>query len=234
MTDRIDRVLVVTAHPDDAEAGAGGTIARLVKQGADVSYVVVTNGSMGSSDRAMTRDRLVQTREEEQRHAARTLGVRHVEFLGYDDGEVEDTRGLRRDITRQIRAWRPDLVITQSPHRTDNLFASHRDHRVTGGVVLDCVYPLARDHLAFPELLPAYEPHKVGEVHIMQWQAETHQMAVDVSETMDLKLEAFACHRSQFPDFATVEAHVRARCAALGKPYGYAYAETFDRIVIPR
>jgi LmbE family N-acetylglucosaminyl deacetylase len=105
---------------------------------------------------------------------------------------------------------------------------------VTGGVVLDCVYPLARDHLAFPELLPDYEPHQVREVHIMQWQAETHQVAVDVSETMDLKLEAFACHRSQFPDFAAVAAHVRERCAALGKPYGYAYAETFDRLLIPR
>ena len=234
MADAVERVLVVVAHPDDAEAGAGGTLAKLVRQGANAIYVIVTNGSMGSSDRAMTRDRLVQIREAEQRDAARMLGVKHVEFLGYSDGDIEDTRELRRDVTRQIRKWRPDLVIAQSPHRTYNLYASHRDHRVTGGVVLDCVYPLARDHLAFPELLPDYEPHQVREVHIMQWQAETHQVAVDVSETMDLKLEAFACHRSQFPDFAAVAAHVRQRCAALGKPYGYAYAETFDRLLIPR
>ena len=234
MADAVERVLVVVAHPDDAEAGAGGTLAKLVRQGAEAIYVIVTNGSMGSSDRAMTRDRLVQIREAEQRDAARMLGVRHVEFLGYSDGDVEDTRELRRDVTRQIRKWRPDLVIAQSPHRTYNLYASHRDHRVTGGVVLDCVYPLARDHLAFPELLPDYEPHQVRKVHIMQWQAETHQVAVDVSETMDLKLEAFACHRSQFSDFAPVAAHVRERCAALGKPYGYAYAETFDRLLIPR
>ena len=232
MANRIERVLVVTAHPDDAEAGAGGTVAKLVRQGAEVAYVIVTNGSTGSSDRAMTPDRLARVRESEQQEAARTLGVRHVEFLGYHDGEVEDTRDLRRDITRQIRKWRPDLVITQNPHQTYNLYASHRDHRVTGGVVLDCVYPLARDHLTFPELLPEYEPHKVREVHIIKWQSDTHQIAVDISDTIDLKLVAFACHQSQFPNFAAAEAHVRDRCATLGKPHGYAYAETFDRILL--
>jgi LmbE family N-acetylglucosaminyl deacetylase len=234
VADRVERVLVVTAHPDDAEAGAGGTVAKLVKQGAEVTYVIVTSGNMGSSDRTMTPDRLGRIREAEQRDAAQTLGVKHVGFLGYNDGEVEDTRVLRRDITREIRKWRPDLLIIQSPHRTSNLFASHRDHRVTGGVVLDCVYPLARDHMAFPELLPEYQPHRVREVRIIQWQEEMHQIAVDISETMDLKLEAFACHRSQFPDFAAVAARVRERCAALGKPYGYAYAETFDRTLVPR
>jgi LmbE family N-acetylglucosaminyl deacetylase len=228
------RVLVIVAHPDDAEAGAGGTIAHLVKRGAEVTYVIVTNGNTGSSDRTMTRDRLTRIRETEQREAARTLGVSHVEFLGYNDAELEDTRGLRLDITRQIRKWRPDRIITQNPHRTHNLFASHRDHRVTGSVVLDCVYPLARDHLAFPELLPEYESHRVREVHIMQWQADTHELAVDISATLDLKLKAFACHTSQFPDFAAVAAHVRDRCAALGKPYGYAFAETFDRILVSR
>jgi LmbE family N-acetylglucosaminyl deacetylase len=234
MVPSIARVLVVVAHPDDAEAGAGGTVAKLAKQGVDVTYIIVTNGSSGSSDRTMTRDRLARIREAEQREAARTLGVQHVEFLGYDDGELEDTRDLRLEVTRQIRTWRPDLVITQSPHRTYNLFASHRDHRITGGVVLDCIYPLARDHLAFPELLPAYEPHGVREIHTMQWQAEHHEFAVDISDTVDLKLAAFGCHKSQFPEFAAVAARVRERCAALGKPHGYAFAETFDRILLPR
>jgi LmbE family N-acetylglucosaminyl deacetylase len=230
----IERVLVVVAHPDDADVGAGGTVATLVRQGAQVTYVIVTNGSTGSSDRTMSGDRLARIRETEQRNAARTLGVAHVEFLGYADGEVEDTRDLRRDITRQIRIWRPDLVIAQNPRRTRNLFASHRDHRVTGGVVLDCVYPLARDHLAFPELLPAYEPHKVGEIYVVKWQEPDHELAVDISDTMDLKLAAIACHESQFPDFPAMEARVRDRCAALGAPTGYAYAETFDRIFLAR
>src|SRR3972149_5489428 len=102
MTDGIERVLVVMAHPDDAEFGAGGTVAKLVKQGAQAVYVIVTNGSMGPSDRTMTRERLARIRETEQREAARTLGVAHVEFLVHEDGEVEDTRALRQEVTRQI------------------------------------------------------------------------------------------------------------------------------------
>jgi LmbE family N-acetylglucosaminyl deacetylase len=230
----IERAMVVTAHPDDPETGAGGTVAGLVRQGAEITYVIVTSGNKGSGDRTMTPARLASIRETEQRNAAHTLGVQHVEFLGYDDGEVADTRDLRRDITRQIRRWRPELVIAQNPHRTYNVFASHRDHRITGGVVLDCVYPLARDHMAFPELLPDFEPHNVREIYIVKWQEEDYQLAVDISETMDLKPKAIACHQSQFADFPAMEARVRTRCAVLGKPHGHAYAETFDRILLSR
>src|SRR5918999_109345 len=123
MADRIERVMVITAHPDDSEFGAGGTVAEMVKQGREVTYVVVTNGNKGTSDRAMTPASLARIREAEQRQAARVLGVERVEFLGYEDGEVEDTRQLRLDITRQIRRWRPDLVMTQNPRRTYNLYA---------------------------------------------------------------------------------------------------------------
>src|SRR5215510_8562804 len=118
----IERAMVVTAHPDDAETGAGGIVAVLVRQGVEVTYVIVTKGSAGSQDRTMTADRLANIRAAEQCRAAKTLGVRHVEFLGYGDGEVEDTRDLRRDITRQIRRWRPDLIISQNPHRTRSIF----------------------------------------------------------------------------------------------------------------
>ncbi len=232
MAEKIERVMVVTAHPDDSEFGAGGTIAKLVKEGCEVTYVIVTNGNKGSGDRTMTSERLALIREAEQRNAARTLGVARVEFLGYPDCEVEDTRELRCDVTRQIRRWRPDLVIAMNPHRSYNLGGSHRDHRITAGVALDCVYPLARDHLAFPELMPDYEPHKVLEIHLMQW--ENPQLVVDISDVMDLKLKALACHASQFADFPGVEKRVRERSAELGKPKGYAYAETFDRVVLAR
>jgi LmbE family N-acetylglucosaminyl deacetylase len=231
MADRIDRVMVITAHPDDSEFGAGGTVAKLVREGREVAYCIVTNGNKGSSDRAMTPERLATVRAEEQRNAARVLGVERVSFLGYPDGEVEDTRDLRRDVSREIRRFRPDLVICQSPNRTYNLGASHRDHRTVGGVVLDCVYPLARDHMAFPELLPDFEPHKVREVYVMQWN-EPH-VVNDISDVIDLKLKALACHASQFKDFAGVEARVRQRNKELGAARGYAYAETFDRIVVP-
>jgi LmbE family N-acetylglucosaminyl deacetylase len=119
-----------------------------------------------------------------------------------------------------------------SPHRSYNLGGSHRDHRITAGVALDCVYPLARDHLAFPELMPDYEPHKVLEIHLMQW--ENPQLVVDISDVMDLKLKALACHASQFADFPAVEKRVRERSAELGKATGIAHAETFDRIVMMR
>ena len=231
MADKIERVMVVTAHPDDSEFGAGGTIAKMVKEGREATYLIVTNGNKGSSDRSMTPERLARIREEEQRNAARTLGVERVVFLGYPDGEVEDTRDLRRDVSREIRAWRPDLVICQSPHRSHLLGASHRDHRIVGGVTLDCIYPLARDHMAFPELMPMFEPHKVREVYVMQW--ENPQIVVDISDTMDLKIKALACHASQFSDFSAVEARVRERSRQLGQAKGYAYAEAFDRIVIP-
>src|SRR5437762_7553738 len=109
MTDPIRRVLMITAHPDDCEFGAGGTVAKLVKEGKDVALVVVTNGDKGSSDRTMTSPRLATIRAEEQRNASRALGVEQVTFLGYPDGEVEDTRALRRDVSREIRRHRPDL-----------------------------------------------------------------------------------------------------------------------------
>ena len=230
MAHTIERVMVITAHPDDSEFGAGGTVARFVKEGREVVYCVVTNGNKGSSDRSMTPERLATIRAEEQRNAARVLGVERVTFLGYPDGEVEDTRDLRRDVSREIRRVRPDLVICQNPNRTYNLGASHRDHRTVGGVVIDCVYPLARDHLAFPELMPEFEPHKVREVYVMQWQ-EPHLVS-DITDVMDLKIKALACHASQFADFSAVEARVRQRNKELGAARGYAYAETFDRIVM--
>lgn len=232
MAEAIERVMVITAHPDDSEFGAGGTVAKMVREGRDVTYVIVTNGNKGSGDRTMTPARLAKIREEEQRNAAHALGVERVVFLGYDDGEVEDTRALRLDVTREMRRWRPDLVIAQNPHRTYNLYASHRDHRITAGVVLDCVYPLARDHMSFPELMPDFEPHKVREVYLMQW--ENPHIVVDITGTMDLKLKALACHASQIPDFPGVEARVRERSAEIGAPKGYAYAEAFDRLLMPR
>ncbi|TMQ17666.1 MAG: PIG-L family deacetylase [Candidatus Rokuibacteriota bacterium] len=199
MADRIARAMVVTAHPDDSEFGAGGTVAKLVKDGCEVTYVVVTNGNKGSSDRSMTPERLAAIRADEQRNAARTLGVARVELLGYPDGEVEDTRDLRRDVSRQIRKWRPDLLICQNPNRTYNLG-------------------------------PEFEPHKVKHVYVMQWQ--NPQLVVDITDVIDVKLRALACHASQFSDVAALQERVRQRAAELGKAKDYAYAECFDHIVM--
>jgi LmbE family N-acetylglucosaminyl deacetylase len=229
----IQRVLVITAHPDDSEFGAGGTVARFVREGLQVAYCIVTNGNKGSGDRSMTPERLARIREEEQRNAARVLGVETVDFLGFPDCEVEDTRESRLAVTAAIRRHRPDRLIIQNPHRTKNLGASHRDHRTVAGIALDCVYPLARDHMAFPELLAqGLEPHKVREIYLMWW--ENPELVVDISETIDLKIKALACHASQFRDFPAVEQRVRERAAQLGRLKGYAYAETFDLITLDR
>lgn len=233
MAERIQRVMVVTAHPDDAEFGAGGTVAKLVKEGKHVSYCILTNGDKGSGDRTMTPERLAAIREEEQRNAARVLGVEAVDFLGFPDCELEDTRETRRAVTAAIRRHRPDLLIAQNPHRTKNLGASHRDHRTAAGIAIDCVYPLARDHMAFPELLEqGLEPHKVKELYLMWW--DNPEVVVDTTDTIDLKLKALACHVSQIKDMAAVEKRVRERAAELGRPHGYAFAETFERIVMDR
>lgn len=226
------RVLFVAAHPDDADFLAGGTVARLAREGREIAYVVLTNGNKGSSDASITPAQLMAIREAEQRQAARVLGVAEVTFLGYEDGELEETRDLRRDVTRAIRRWRPDLVITLNPHRTYTNFPGwHRDHRTTARVVMDCVYPLARDHLAFPELLPEHEPHTVREVYTIQW--EQPRLVIDITDTMDLKLEAGRCHVSQVGDLKAFEDRIRKRAAILGKEQGYAYAEAFDHIVVP-
>lgn len=232
MASALGRVLFVAAHPDDADFLAGGTVARLAREGREIAYVILTNGNKGSADARSTPAELMTIREAEQRQAARVLGVADVTFLGYEDGELEEARDLRRDVTRAIRRWRPDLIITLNPHRTYRNFPGwHRDHRTTARVVMDCVYPLARDHLAFPELLPEYEPHAVREVYTVQW--EQPGLVVDITDTMELKLEAGRCHVSQVGDLKAFEDRIRRRAATLGKERGYAYAEAFDHIVVP-
>jgi LmbE family N-acetylglucosaminyl deacetylase len=220
--------MVVIAHPDDAESWAGGTVATLARRGCEVTYVVVTSGDKGSADRTMTPARLSAIREKEQRDAARVLGVQHVAFLGYPDCEVEDTCALRREVTRQIRRFKPGLVITHDPHRTYDAGASHRDHRIVGAVAMDCVYPLAPSGLAFPELFPEYEPHRVREVYLMQ--SADPQLFVDIAATIELKGKALACHVSQVGQPAAVAASVRSRAALLGERCGLLYAEAFRRI----
>ncbi len=227
------RIAVLVAHSDDAEFGCAGSVARWIRDGAEVSYVIATNGDKGSGDRAMTSERLARIREEEQRKAAQVLGVESLVFLGYPDGDLEDTPALRRDVVRALRQSRPERVVTQNPFRTLNPYASHRDHRTIAGVVLDAVYPMARDHLYFPELLAeGFEPWKVREVYLMG--PDEPDLWVDITETLDVKLKALACHQSQMEKWEWVEARVRERAQAVGQAKGYAFAESFCRVMLPR
>lgn len=229
----VRRILVVVAHPDDAEFGCGGSVAQWVAEGCPVFYCILTNGNRGSDDPAMTPERLAAIREQEQRAAARSLGVEDVLFPGYPDGELEDTREARREVVRAIRRFRPDRLVTQNPFPSLNPYTGHRDHRHAGRLALDAVYPYARDRLHFPELLAeGWQPHKVREVYLMGH--DEPDTVVDIAPTMERKLAALRCHASQLKDFAAVEARVRERAADLGKPHGYTYAEVFRTIHLPR
>ena len=196
-----ERVLVVMAHPDDPEFACGGTIARWVREGKYVGYVLITSGDKGSDDPTMTRERLMDIRENEQRAAARVLGVHEVHFLRYPDGELYPTMELRRDIVYHIRRFRPDILVCQDPtaYYFGDYYINHPDHRAAGEAALAAVFPLARDHLNFPEHLEqGLPPHKVPVVYIATTPNPTTW--VDITDFLDIKLEAILQHKSQVKD----------------------------------
>ncbi|MCU0572436.1 MAG: PIG-L family deacetylase [Syntrophobacteraceae bacterium] len=223
-------VMVVCPHADDAEFGAAGTVARWTREGRRVVYVVITNGDKGTTDRSLPPESLVAIREREQRAAAHVLGVEDVVFLGYPDQGLEDTPAFRKDIVRQIRIHRPEIVVTSDPYRR---YLWHRDHRVAGQVVMDAVYPFARDHLAYPDLMAeGLEPHKVREV--LFWAAEDVNYHVDITETFFVKLAALRCHESQVRELAIpdLESWLRQRCMAMAEGEAFELAEGFHRVEI--
>lgn len=198
--EEIDRILVVGAHPDDIDFGVAGTVARWRGRGIDVVYCVVTDGQAGGFDPSVPRDEMARLRREEQHAAAAVVGVEEVVFLGYEDGRVEATIGLRRDLARVIRQVRPDRVVMPSPRRDwDRLRASHPDHLATGEATMAAVYPDSRNPFAFPELADeeGLEAHTVREVWLVADPDADHP--VEVTGTLEQKLSALACHASQIP-----------------------------------
>jgi len=227
--DEIQRALVVVAHPDDAEFGSAGTVARLTAGGKEVTYVVATDGSKGSSDPDMTPERLTALREGEQRDAARILGVSDVCFLGFPDGMLLPTLDLRRAISGCIRRYKPDVVICQNPTRdfSLNIGVSHPDHLATGEATLAAVYPCARDRMTFPELLEqGLEPHAVREVWMSGTSIPDH--FIDITSTIDTKIQALKAHASQVGE--TVGEFIPERARQLGSQHDMEYAEGFKRI----
>lgn len=226
------RVLVILAHPDDPEFFCGGTVARWVREGREVIYVLATHGERGSDDPAMSPERLARIREEEQWAAARVLGVREVVFLDYPDGSLTPTLELRRDLTRQIRRWKPDIVITCDPTvRYRSGYLNHPDHRAIGDAALDAVFPDARNPLQFPELLAeGLEPHRVREVYIAG--AAEPDTEVDITDTLALKLEALRQHRSQIANPDSLEARLREWYRKEEPDRTVRYVERFRRVVL--
>jgi LmbE family N-acetylglucosaminyl deacetylase len=195
-----ERALVIAAHPDDPEFFAGGTVARLTQLGLTVKYLILTRGDKGSDDRDISDEELAATRRQEQSLAAEELGVEEVVFLDNPDGFLEKTYDVLRDTVRVIRQFQPDIILTTDPERLYSSWGvSHRDHRTAGMIVLDAVFPAARNHRFFPELLKeGLEPHKVHEIWISRG-AEA-DLEVDTSDVYDLRTKALTNHRSQVGD----------------------------------
>jgi LmbE family N-acetylglucosaminyl deacetylase len=207
----VDRVLVVAAHPDDVDFGAAGTVAGWTDAGIEVTYCIVTDGDAGGSDPSVSRAEMVTLRHAEQAAAAKQVGVHDLRFLGYPDGRVEATLGLRKDLSRVIRQVRPDRLVCPSPERNYlRLGVSHPDHRAVGSAALDAVYPDARNQFAFPELLAdeGLEPWKVREVWISGGTAPNHY--VDITETFPRKVAALRAHVSQTGQMEDLEGMLRS------------------------
>ena len=232
MIERPQRAMVVFAHPDD-EIGCAGTIASWTGQGTEVGFVLCTNGNKGTEDPDMTPERLAQIREQEQREAATALGVRDVVFLSYPDGELEDTREFRGKLVREIRRFRPQVVLTHSPHNTGR--HTHRDHRICGTVTLDALFPYARDPWHYAELThDGFQPHKVGLA--LLWGSENPDEYIDISDSVDIKTQAMLLHRSQFVDRPGRDPSrepgqfMRERAKQTGEQAGLPFAEAFQKI----
>ncbi len=226
MTEPAD-VVVITPHPDDAEFGVAGTVARWTKKGKQVVYVVCTNGNKGTSDPNMKPEHLAAIRQGEQRAAAEILGVREVVFLENQDQGLEDTPEFRKQIVRMIRRYRPETIVTADPYRR---YIWHRDHRIAGQVTIDAVFPYARDHLAYPDLIEeGLLPHKVKQM--LFWASENINYLSDITDTFDLKLAALRCHQSQVNSMkvSDLEDWLRRRCHDLAEGEDFELAEAFHR-----
>jgi LmbE family N-acetylglucosaminyl deacetylase len=231
--------MVIVAHPDDAEFGAAGTVATWVRDGWDVYYVICTDATGGGPDDATdvgptAKRRISEIRKREQRAAGVVLGLKDVFFLDYPDGQLYPTIELRRDLVRLLRKYRPSRVVCQSPERTWTptltIGRYHSDHLAAGQATLAAIYPMSQNPWDFPELLEeeGLLPHKISEVYISGAPNVNH--FVDISDTIDIKIEALLCHASQFVGrMDELKDIVRTRSADLGTRYGVAYAEEFHR-----
>ena len=225
------RAMVIMAHPDDAEWTCAATVAKLCAEGLEVVFLLCTDGSKGSDDPAMTAENLARIREAEQRESARILGLKEVVFLGYPDSYLEPTLQLRKDIAREIRRYRPQVVITEPPTRDidSRYYGSHPDHLATGEATLAAVFPTARDRLTFPELLDeGLQPHKVREVWIVGG-LEGSDHFVDVAPHMATAIAALKAHKSQV-DPADADQYFPQGRAATAAKVGLKYAEAFKTI----
>ena len=232
MESNAKRCMVIVAHPDDPEFFCGGTIARWVRQGMEIVYLVLTNGDKGSDEVTMTSGRLAALRQEEQRAAAQILGVEGVIFLGETDGELQATLSLRRQVVREIRRYRPHIVVCPDPatYYFGSTYVNHPDHRAAGQVALEAIFPAARNRMYHPELLAeGLSPHAVREIYLIG--TSYPDCWVDITDSIDLKIEAIQAHASQVTDQGVIE-RARQRAEDIDQYGRIVYREAFRHLVL--
>ena len=226
------KAMVIVAHPDDIEFSSAGTVARWVQDGAEVVYVLCTSGDVGIAEPGMTKAKAAQIREAEQQAAAEVVGVKEVVFLREPDGMLENTMSLRKRLVREIRRFKPEVVITGDPTvvwaRSD--YINHPDHRAAAGAALDAVFPAAGQPNLFEELAKeGITAHKVRKVYVTSWdQADTF---VNITDTIDLKIEALKKHVSQMKDWDP-EPRIKEWAGETAQGKEMAYAEAFRVVTL--
>ena len=223
------RAMVIVAHPDDIEFSCAGTVARWVREGAQVCYVLCTSGDVGIAQPGMTKARAAEIREAEQREAAAIIGVQEVVFLREPDGMLEATLALRKKLVREIRRFRPDAVICGDPQAlwAGENYINHPDHRAAALAALDAIFPASGQPNLFEELAEeGLSAHKVYKVFVIAWDRGENYTYVDISSTIDLKIAALKAHKSQMGDWDPTES-VKAWAAERAKGLEIDYAESF-------
>ena len=228
-----DRAMFIYAHPDDIEFGVAGTAALWAKNGSHVTYVVITDGNVGSHEAGMTAEKLAEIRRAEQTAAAEVVGASCI-YLGYHDGLLQPTMELRKELVRLIRQHQPNVVVCGDPtlfFPSGDTYINHPDHRAAAQVAIDAVFPAAEMHLLYPDLdAEGLQPHKVNYVYI-SWPQKHPNFYVDITETIDLKIEALRQHVSQIGDW-NPEERIKEWNSGSGKQVGFKYAEGFRKITL--
>lgn len=226
-----ERAMFIFAHPDDIEFSVAGTAVKWARGGSDITYVVITDGNVGSHDRNISRDELAEIRRAEQTAAAAVAGVERCLYLGYDDGLLEPSLPLRKQLVKLIRQYKPNVVVCGDPTavlRGGRI--NHPDHRAAATAAIDAVFPASEMHLLYSEFEEeGITPHKVNYVYISTYQEP--DFFVDISETIETKLAALRAHTSQLGDWDPEE-RIRQRAEQIGKQVGLKYAEGFRRVTL--